>query len=150
MNYQSPDLRQHPPRSPRARLGGYVILPRLLDKCRAEIAGTNGEYHYACPIDQRFLDFTGIDPQALKSEAAKGRSDSEMIEWIRANQSKKRERWEIAQWSVHCEQSAPSENESREFVSEQVKAARGERRDDIETWFDYLDFDDFATFGGRP
>jgi Domain of unknown function (DUF5069) len=150
MNYQSPDLTQHPPRSPRARLGGYVILPRLLDKCRAEIAGRNGEYHYACPIDQRFLEFAGIDPQALKAEAAKGRSDAELLEWIRTNQSKKREPWEIAQWSAQCERSGPSDNESREFVSEQVKAAGGETRDDIGTWFDYLDLDDFATFGGRP
>ena len=30
----TPDLRQRPPRSPRVRLGGYVILPRMLDKGR--------------------------------------------------------------------------------------------------------------------
>ena len=35
----SPDLTKRPPRSPRARLGGYVILPRMLDKGRAAIAG---------------------------------------------------------------------------------------------------------------
>ena len=28
MNYSTPDLTQHPPRSPRARMGGYVLLPR--------------------------------------------------------------------------------------------------------------------------
>ena len=31
----APDLTQRPPRSPRVRLGGYAILPRLLDKGRA-------------------------------------------------------------------------------------------------------------------
>ena len=51
------DLTQRPPRSPRTRLGGFAILPRMLDKGRAIIAGTNGEYKYACPLDQRFLDF---------------------------------------------------------------------------------------------
>ena len=40
----APNLTQHPPRSPRVRLGGYTILPRLLDKARAVIAGTAGEY----------------------------------------------------------------------------------------------------------
>ena len=35
----APDLTQRPPRSPRVRLGGYTILPRLLDKARATIAG---------------------------------------------------------------------------------------------------------------
>ena len=50
----SPDLTKQPPRSPRVRLGGYVILPRMLDKGRATVAGKNGEYHYACPLDRRF------------------------------------------------------------------------------------------------
>jgi len=33
------DLTQRPPRSPRLTLGGYVILPRMLDKGRAQLAG---------------------------------------------------------------------------------------------------------------
>ena len=52
----APDLTQRPPRSPRVRLGGYAILPRMLDKGRATIAGKNGEYHYNCPMDKRFLE----------------------------------------------------------------------------------------------
>ena len=43
--FANPDLTQFPPRSPRVRLGGYVILPRCLDKCRASLAGKNGEFH---------------------------------------------------------------------------------------------------------
>src|SRR5512135_190240 len=52
----APDLTKRPPRSPRVRLGGYVILPRMLDKGRAAVAGTPGEYHYNCPMDQGFLE----------------------------------------------------------------------------------------------
>ena len=33
------DLTQRPPRSMRARLGGFVLLPRILDKGRAKLAG---------------------------------------------------------------------------------------------------------------
>jgi fibro-slime domain-containing protein len=55
------NLTQRPPRSARVRLGGYVILARLLDKCRAELQGASGEYHYNCPLDQRFFKFTGDD-----------------------------------------------------------------------------------------
>jgi hypothetical protein len=58
----SPDLTKQPPRSPRVRLGGYVILPRMLDKGRATVAGKHGEYRYACPLDGRFLEFAGIIP----------------------------------------------------------------------------------------
>ena len=62
------DLTQRPPRSARVRLGGYVILPRCLDKGRASLDGKNGEYHFACPLDKLFLEFAGVDPEALKAE----------------------------------------------------------------------------------
>ena len=38
------DLTKEPPRSPKTLVGGYVILGRTLDKCRALLAGTIGEY----------------------------------------------------------------------------------------------------------
>src|SRR5215831_15512085 len=62
---RAPDLRQRPPRSPRSRLGGYSLLPRMLDKGRATLARTNGEYHFDCPLDKRILSFAGIDPKKL-------------------------------------------------------------------------------------
>ena len=47
----APDLTQRAPRSPRSRLGGYALLPRMLDKGRATIVNKNGEYHFDCPLD---------------------------------------------------------------------------------------------------
>ena len=64
----NPDLTKQAPRSARVRLGGYVTLPRMLDKGRATLAGKNGEYHYACPMDQRLLDFLGLDAEVLKKQ----------------------------------------------------------------------------------
>lgn len=149
INLSAPDLNNHPPRSCRIRLGGYVILPRMLDKCRALLAGTQGEYHYACPIDQRFLQFAGIDPEALKAEVAKGLNDGEILGWVEKNSTRKPEPWEIAQWSAFREAAVPADNESREFVSSQIKAAGIEHREDLGTWFEWLDADDFVTFGGK-
>ncbi len=146
---KSIDLTQRPPRSARVRLGGYVILPRLLDKCRAELEGRNGDYHYACPLDQRFLNFVGVDPEALKAEVAKGGGDGEILAWIEANASKKREEFEISQWSAFRESAAPSDNESREFLSDVVAEAGGAERQDLATSFEILDFDDHVTFGGQ-
>ena len=99
----APDLTQRPPRSPRIRLGGYVLLPRMLDKGRATLAGQNGPYHYACPLDQRLLSFTGIDPDELKEQLALGKGDAEILEWIAAHSTNKRQEWEIAQWSAYIE-----------------------------------------------
>jgi hypothetical protein len=149
MAIHAPDLTKQPPRSPRVRLGGFVILPRCLDKGRATVAGKNGEYHFACPVDQRFLTFVGIDPDALKKELAKGKSDSEILEWIEANAKHKRSDAEIAAWSAHAEQRTPSDTESRAYFNDlQAKAAP--KREDIVTWFDLLDVDDYVTFGGKP
>lgn len=149
MNFASPDLTVHPPRSVRTRLGGYVILPRMLDKCRAELAGKNGPYHYACPIDQRFLTFVGMDAEALKAEVAKGLGDGALLEWIEKNAKQPRADWEIAQWSAHRESAAPGDAESREFVNAQMKAAGLDAREDLATWFDWLDADDFVSYGGQ-
>ena len=145
----APDLTQRPPRSPRVRLGGYVILPRMLDKGRAAIAGKNGEYNYACPLDQRFLDFAGVKADALKKQLAAGKGDGEILAWVQKNAKNKRTDAEIASWSSYQEQRAPSGTDAREyFQGEHARLAS--KREDIATWFDYLDLDDYVTFGGKP
>src|SRR5271156_4980766 len=112
------DLTQHPPRSPRIRLGGFVILPRMLDKGRATIAGRNGEYHYACPLDQRFLDFTGIDPEALKEQLAAGKGDWEILTWVLENSKNKHNEVEIDTWSNYAERPTPADIESRQYFNQ--------------------------------
>jgi hypothetical protein len=148
MATHTPDLTKQPPRSPRVRLGGYVILPRMLDKGRATIAGKNGEYHYACPLDQEFLKFAGVDPEALKKEFAAGKSDTEILEWIQASAKNKRTAPEIAAWSAWQEQRSPDNPDSREYFNGLHKQA-APKRTDISTWFDVLDVDDYVSFGGR-
>jgi len=148
MTTNSPDLTKQAPRSPRVRLGGYVTLPRMLDKGRATVAGKNGEYHYDCPTDQRFLTFTGIEAETLKQELATGKGDGEILEWIQANARHKRTDAEIMMWSTWSEQRAPGDVEGREyFHGIHVKVAP--KREDIATWFDLLDLDDYASFGGK-
>lgn len=142
------DLTQHPPRSPRVRLGGYVILPRMLDKGRAAITGKLGEYKYACPLDQRFLEFAGVDARALKQQLAAGKGDGQILAWICAKARHQRHAAEIAVWSVHQEQRAPGEVESREYFNGLHSKAAPER-EDVVTWFDLLDLDDYVSFGGK-
>jgi hypothetical protein len=144
-----PDLTKQPPRSPRVRLGGYVILARLLDKGRALLAGKNGEYNYACPLDERFLEFAGIDPDALKKVLAAGSSDSEALEWIEKNARQKRSEPEICAWSDFAEHRVPGDAESRNFFNE-LHQKVAPNRTDIRTWFELLDLDDYVSFGGKP
>lgn len=146
------NLTQYPPRSPRVRLGGYVILPRMLDKGRATIAGTNGEYHYNCPLDEHFLKFTGIDPEALLVELKAGKGDGEILEWIKANSNSNSKsnptELDIKSWSAWQESRVPSSVETREYMQEAQKKI-APAREDIGAWFDLLDVDDYVTFGGK-
>ena len=146
MNLHTPDLTKFPPRSPRVRLGGFAILPRCLDKGRATLAGKNGDYHYACPLDMGFLDFVGIDPEALKMQL--DQSDTEVLEWIKANARHKRTAPEIAAWTAWQENRVPDNPDSREYFNDLHKAG-APKRTDITTWFDVLDMDDFVSFGGK-
>ena len=144
----APDLTQRPPRSPRCRLGGYAILPRMLDKGRAALARKNGEYIYACPMDQRFLAFAGIKPEALKKQLAAGKGDGKILEWIRKNAKHKPTEPEILAWSAYQDQRAPADTGSREYFHG-THAKLASKRDDIATWFDLLDLDDYVSFGGQ-
>ena len=142
------DLTQRPPRSPRTRLGGYVILPRMLDKGRATIAGKCGEFHYNCPLDQQFLSYVGVDANLLKEQLALGKGDGEILEWIHSHAKINRHPSEIAAWSAFQDQRAPSDLEARHYFHES-HAKLAPLRTDIATWFDLLDVDDYTSFGGK-
>ena len=149
MKIQATDLTQRPPRSPRVRLGGYAILPRMLDKGRAVIAEKQGEYKYACPLDKRLLEFAGINPDALREQLALGKGDEEIIEWISTNARHKRTDSEIAAWSEFQDRRVPDNVEGREFFHS-VHQSIAPKREDIGTWFELLDVDDYVSFGGKP
>lgn len=149
--FSAPDLTRRPPRSPRLRLGGYVLLPRMLDKARALTAGTIGEYRFGPQrMDRHFLNFLGLDAGAFQAAAARGLGDEEMLAWVQANARTPREPWEIAAWSAYHENRGPdSDAETLREFAEAVRAHTA-TREDIKTWFDLLDLDDHCSFGGRP
>ena len=146
----APNLTQRPPRSPRVRLGGYVMLARILDKGRAKLAGTAGEYKYDNPMDRHWFRFTGITADALKAQLATGKGDGEILAWIEETAPQKRTPWEIQQWSTYFNERTPSGDvETLEFFTKRV-GDLSKTREDVTTWADYLDLDDHVTFGGKP
>jgi hypothetical protein len=142
------DLTQHPPRSPRARLGGYVILPRILDKARARAFGQVGEYNSPGHLDQRFLGFVKIEFAALFAQVEAGKGDGEILEWINANAGYKPTPWEIAQWSAYNEARVPDTVQAKERTLNNLKKL-APNRTDILTGFDSLELDDYVSFGGK-
>lgn len=143
------DLTLRPPRSTHQRLGGLVLLPRILDKGRAKLAQRNGDYNYNSPTDQHLVRFLGLDLEVLLKELAKGKGDGEILEWVLASSRNARAPWEIAAWSAYMAARGPdSDAESLASFAEYV-GQHSKTRPDIKSWFDALDLDDFVSFGGR-
>ncbi len=147
ISYKSPDLSQHPPRSARVRLGGFVVLPRILDKARAQLAGKTGLFKWGNPLDQRLWQFTGIKAEEFLSVVQTGKSDTEMLEWVQANLQPKRQVWEIEAWSNWMVNLAPGDANRHKLFAESIEE-NCPKRDDIRTMFDRLDMDDYVTFNG--
>ena len=92
------DLNRTAPRSPRAPLGNFpAVAARLVDKCRAELVGWSGSYHYNCPMDRKFFAASGLDAGALREFIATGADDVEVAAWMNQNASAPQRK--IAGWS---------------------------------------------------
>jgi len=141
-NVVGKDLTRESPRSPRIRVGGYAILGRTIDKCRALVAGNVGEYHFNCPLDNMLFEFKGINGADFKAQIENGASDQQMAEWLDQTGEKKTPD-EIRRWGEEVEGSRPYDNlEKREWFVGQTKPLGLDP--EKATLFDYLEADDKA------
>ena len=92
------DLSKEFPRSPRDLVAGYVIGARTLDKCRAFLNDSLGEYHFNCPLDNMFFDFAGISAEQFQKFVGTGATDAEVESWV-SRHAKPRERIEVIKWN---------------------------------------------------
>jgi hypothetical protein len=146
----APDLTQRPPRSPRVRLGGYVLLARMLDKGRALLAGKLGEYRFnGKGMDRHFYNFTGITAETLLAELATGKGDGEIIAWVQEQAKSVRGQWEVNAWSDYIEGRTPDGDVETLHDFAEAVGKFSAVREDVHTWFDFLDLDDHCTFGGK-
>jgi Domain of unknown function (DUF5069) len=98
LNLYPKDLTTDLPRSPHETIAGHVLAARALDRCRAELNGTQGEYHFNCPLDNMFFSFAGISGDEFKDFVATGASDDEVAAWI-AQHAQPRRRIEVIRWN---------------------------------------------------
>ena len=137
------DLRKEAPRSPRIRVGGFGILGRTIDKCRALVAGNIGEYHFDCPLDNMLFGFKGVKGDDFKAQIEQGASGQEIVEWL--NQSGEKETpAEIKRWSEKVEASSLYDDLEKHdyFVQETRKLGLDPEKT---TTFEWLDIDDRAS-----
>lgn len=131
------DLRKTFPRSPNDLLGPYVILARTIDKCRADIAGMAGEYHWNCGLAQMFFQFKEIDPMAFREQVEAGKKDTEILAWVEQTGASKTED-EILAWSYDSRWTAPHNVEKKAYVERSARAIQP-YPPYIQTFFQLLD-----------
>jgi len=124
------------PRSPRETLADYVLAARAVDKCRAVLVGSEGEYHSNCPLDQRWLKFAEIDYDDFRSFVATGAT------WI-SDRAKKRPRAEIIAWNNKERDLHLSDLplELQEFMEDYIKQFIPRNRV-VHHWYDVYDLEE--------
>ena len=138
------DLTQQAPHSPRNRIAGFAIASRTVDKCRAEVAGKLGEYHYDCPLDKVLFTFKGITGDQFKTAVAEAKSYEDIGAWLLANGTPKTA-VEIKTWSDELEAySMSTDPEKRAYFAE--SCAKLGLNPEKTTLFSWLEADDLASF----
>lgn len=142
---EAKDLAVEAPRSPYETINGFAILARTIDKCRAVINGTSGEYHFDCPLDKTLFGFKNINAEEFKTFVATGASDEEIGKWVAEHGDQKTSE-EVSAWSnaFRTDYSYTTDpNKSEWFKGECERLALDPA---TTTLFDYLDVDDKVSF----
>ena len=141
------DLTQQAPHSPRERLAGFVIAKRTIDKCRASVAETLGEYHYDCPLDNMLFTFKGINGAQFKAAVQNSENYEDVGTWLLANGTPKTPA-EIKAWSNQMEAASLMKDPEKRahFIEGCAKLGLNPEK---ATLFDLLEADDRATFSQK-
>ncbi|MBC5811190.1 MAG: DUF5069 domain-containing protein [Candidatus Eremiobacteraeota bacterium] len=79
------DLTKMPPRSPREKIAGYVLLARTIDKLRAQLPGGKlGAYHVE-GASNLLLGTLGVSEEQLQAAVAAATSDGDVAAWVRTH-----------------------------------------------------------------
>ena len=137
------DLRKTFPRSPREKLGGYVIAARCVDKCRASLLNMNGEYSYwPCSLASQWFAFTGITPEQFKEVVATGATDEDIARWI-TEHSKVKDPNEVLKWNNRLRDMRLSDMslQAQQYLEDYIPKFVSNHRP-VYVWFDVYDLEE--------
>jgi hypothetical protein len=130
------------PRSPYHKLGGYVHLPRLIDKARLARKGLLNGYNYkTVGFDKHLLAFLKLDGDEFEEVANRFDEDEEVLKWVHQNGAKHPPE-AIEYWNQEMISRHPDTAAKRARFVHFLREAGGENRQDIKTYFDLIEFDE--------
>ena len=131
------DLTNEFPRSPYEMMSGIVMLARTVDKVKADINGTQGEYHWDCPLSEAVFDFLGVTKDEFKAKVEELDSDEDIEAWANSVSKSKEEKEKFNSSLIHSR--PPESGEKREYFDSEKKRLG---KSDMNTWFELLDADE--------
>ena len=134
------DLRKDFPRSMRVKTAGYVHLARMIDKCRAVLAGTEGEYIYPCPMDDRLMEFAGITADQFTAAVKANPSDDLVAKWF-TRTVKAHLPAELDAWNQTMLSRGPSTLKKQKYFNT-LRDAVDPSRTDLTAWADLQDLEE--------
>jgi hypothetical protein len=144
------DLTQTVPRSPYERLGGIVFLPRAIDKMRAHLAGTKGEYNSHFGTSERLLRVLfGLTADAFERIVREHPTDEGVLDTLL--QRVRLSPQDIEDWNAIAIFGGPLTEEDWTLHWQRLEASGHGHRREIVTQFDRLDLDEGreVPLGGR-
>jgi hypothetical protein len=132
------------PRSPRETMGGWLYLPRFVDKIRLNLAGRlhpDYQQNFAKRgFDAQWLRAAGLEADAFVAVVRDSITDGQVADWIRANVRRPAEQAAFNSWLLaHGTEDDPDLRARLAMRKEQSGLAH---RHDITTFVDYIDADE--------
>ena len=135
-------MRKRHPRSPYEKLGGYVHLPRLIDKARLYLQGLLNGYNYkTVGFDKHLLSFLKLNPDEFEEAVSRFEDDESILKWVQEHGTRHSAE-AIEEWNQNMISRHPDTAAKKARFMHFLKESGGERRKDIRTYFDLIEFDE--------
>jgi hypothetical protein len=134
------DLTTNFPRSPREQLDGMMLLPRAIDKARAQLEGKLGEYiYYGCALNLKLFNTLGVTDDEFLDAVRRSPKDDDVLEWIRDYVRPEKDKVQrMNDWVL--DNQPKGEEEQKLFRDELERVDPG--NDSIKTWTDLIDLEE--------
>ena len=132
-----------PPASPRDEVSGYVYFARLCSKVRLRASGDlDPEFfpNMGKAMDLWTCQFLHVDYEDLSQVILGGACDQDALEWCWENGTKPNEH-ELGWWCSYMRNRGFRDDFTEKLIFRKEEAG-WQDRDEIQSFFDYLDADD--------
>lgn len=130
------------PRSGREQLGGIVFLPRTIDKMRAYIAGTAGEYNALRGLSSRLFNLFGVSAEQLVEAVKQNPTDEGVLCWLQTNAPNKPTQQEIEAYNQAVLAAGPANDEGMARFRANLDRLGFGHRTDVKTHVDAEDLEE--------